>query len=50
MKNLDGPHPAIAKPLQDDERRRQKQLASPYPFMWESPAFESPFELDAFVF
>lgn len=44
-KNLDGPHPAIAKLLQDDERRRQKQLASPYPFMWESPAFESPFEL-----
>jgi hypothetical protein len=27
-------HPAIARLLAEDERRRQKQEASPYPFSW----------------
>lgn len=43
-KSLEPAHPAIARFLQSDETRRQKQAASAYPFAWEAPQFEGPFE------
>jgi hypothetical protein len=44
-KTLHSPHKAIAKYLQDDERRREKQRSSPpgWPF-WDGPIFDTPFE------
>lgn len=36
------PHPAIARLLQDDEKRREKHRSSPY--SWYAPIFDSPFE------
>lgn len=43
-KSLEPAHPAVARLLQSDETRRQKQAASAYPFAWEAPQFEGPFE------
>jgi hypothetical protein len=43
-KSLEPAHPAIARLLQADEARRQKQASSAYPFAWEAPQFEGPFE------
>jgi len=37
-------HPAIERLLKDDEKRREKQLASPYPMSWNNPLFETSFE------
>lgn len=37
-------HRHIAKLLEADEERRQKQLASQYPLSFDAPYFESPFE------
>jgi hypothetical protein len=42
--NLDHPHPLVARLLQADEQRRQKQRDSAYPSMWDKPIFESPIE------
>lgn len=41
-KSLTQPHRLIAKLLEEDEVRRQKQLASQYE--WDKPLFETPFE------
>lgn len=43
-KTLNNPHPAVAKLLEADNVRRQKQLASSYPSSWNDPYFDSPFE------
>lgn len=43
-KTLNNAHPAIAKLLAADNARRQKQLSSPYPWSYDEPLFESPFE------
>jgi hypothetical protein len=37
-------HPAIARLIEQDELRRQKQLTASYTFSWDEPVFESPFE------
>jgi hypothetical protein len=37
-------HPAIDRLLREDEKRREKQLADPYPMSWYNPIFETPFE------
>lgn len=44
IRHLDTPHPAIRKLLESDERRRQKQRASPSLSGWYAPYFDSPFE------
>ncbi len=43
-KNLNKPHHLVAKLLNEDERRRQKQAASPYPSFLDAPIFETHFE------
>lgn len=35
-------HLAIDRLLMEDEKRRQKQLASAYPFYWDAPLFDTP--------
>ena len=42
--SLKNPHPAIAKLLQEDEERREKQKASRWPSSFDAPLFDSPFE------
>lgn len=45
--SLTNPHPAIAKLLQEDEERREKQKASRWqrwPSSYDAPLFDSPFE------
>jgi len=42
--SLTKPHPLIARVLQEDEKRREKQTASPYPSLFDAPLFDSPFE------
>jgi hypothetical protein len=37
-------HPAIYRFLKEDEKRREKQLADPYPMSWNNPIFETQFE------
>jgi hypothetical protein len=37
-------HPGIDRLLAEDEKRRQKQLSSPYPFSWDAPLFDAPLE------
>ena len=43
-KTLDEPHRLVARLLQEDEARREKQRKSSYPSSWDAPLFESPFE------
>lgn len=43
-KTFEKAHRLIAGLLAEDEKRRQKQLASRYPSMSDAPRFESPFE------
>lgn len=43
-KTLNNPHPVIAKVLDADNARHQRQLSSPYPWSSDAPLFESPFE------
>jgi len=43
-KTFHSPHKAIAKYLQDDERRREKQQNSPSGWLWDGPLFDTPFE------
>jgi hypothetical protein len=42
--SLAKPHPSIARLLQDDEQRREKQKASRWPSSFDAPLFDSPFE------
>lgn len=42
--SLANPHPIVAKLLQDDEKRREKQKADPFFSSYYAPIFESPFE------
>lgn len=37
-------HRLIARLLEEDERRREKQRSTPYPSSWDNPLFDSPFE------
>ncbi len=37
-------HPAIEHLLKEDEKRRDRQLADPYPMSWNNPHFDTPFE------
>jgi len=37
-------HSAIARLLIEDEKRRDGQLADPYPMSWNNPLFDTPFE------
>lgn len=37
-------HPAINRLLKEDEKRREKQLNSPYAMSWDKPFFDTPFE------
>jgi len=37
-------HPAIERLLKEDEKRREKQATDPYPFSWDKPLFDTPFE------
>jgi hypothetical protein len=37
-------HPAIDRLLKEDEKRRERQLADPYPMSWNKPLFHTPFE------
>jgi len=39
--SLASPHPAIAKPLEDDKLRRKKQQESKWPSSFDAPRFES---------
>ncbi len=43
-KTLAQPHRLIARLLEEDERRREKQQSTPYPVSWEIPMFNSSFE------
>lgn len=43
-KTLTKPHPAIARLLEEDQRRREKQASSPYPLSWDNPLFDSVLE------
>lgn len=43
-KTLIKPHTMIARLLEEDERRREKQRSSPYAVSWDDPVFGSPFE------
>ena len=43
-KTLAQPHRLIARLLEADERRREKQQSTPYPVSWEIPVFDSSFE------
>lgn len=42
--SLAKPHPVVAKLLQDDEKRREKQKAEPFLSSYYAPLHESPFE------
>lgn len=42
--SLANPHPSIARLLQEDEQRREKQKASRWPLSFNAPLFDSPFE------
>lgn len=42
--SLAKPHPVVAKLLEDDEQRREKQRSSPYASSFYAPIFDSPFE------
>jgi hypothetical protein len=37
-------HPAIDRLLKEDDKRREKQLAAPYPVSWDNPLFDAPIE------
>jgi hypothetical protein len=37
-------HSAIERLLKEDEKRRERQLADPYPMSWNNPLFETPVE------
>lgn len=37
-------HPAIDKLLKEDDQRRERQRASPFPSSWDAPLFDTPFE------
>jgi hypothetical protein len=37
-------HPPIDRLLRDDDKRREKQLADPFPMSWDNPRFDGPFE------
>lgn len=37
-------HPVVERLLKEDEKRREKQVADPYPVSWENPLFDTPFE------
>jgi hypothetical protein len=37
-------HPAVDRLLKEDEKRREKQAADPYPMSWNNPIFDTPFE------
>ena len=37
-------HPAVDRLLKEDEKRREKQAADPYPMSWNNPVFDPPFE------
>jgi hypothetical protein len=37
-------HPAIDRLLKEDDKRREKQLATPHPMSWDNPRFDTPFE------
>lgn len=39
--SLAKPHPLIVRLLEEDEKRRAKQRASPYPSSWDAPFFDS---------
>jgi hypothetical protein len=43
-RDVGGWHPAIDRLLKEDEKRREKQLASRYPSSWDAPLFDSPLE------
>lgn len=43
-KTLTQPHRLIARPLEEDERRREKRQNSPHAWSWDNPVFDSPFE------
>jgi hypothetical protein len=42
--SLAKPHPVVAKLLEDDEKRREKQRSDPYASSFYAPIFDSPFE------
>jgi hypothetical protein len=42
--SLARPHALIARLLHEDEKKREKQKASPYPSHFDAPLFDSPFE------
>lgn len=42
--SLAKPHPVVAKLLEDDEQRREKQRSDPYLSSFYAPIFDSPFE------
>lgn len=42
--SLANPHPVVAKLLQEDEKRREKQKADRFPSSFYAPIFDSPFE------
>lgn len=44
-RDLSLPCPMVRKLLANDDRRREKQLASSFPSSWDAPLFESPFEV-----
>lgn len=37
-------HPAIDRLLKEDDKRRERQLASPYPMSWDAPRFDGPLD------
>jgi hypothetical protein len=37
-------HPAIDRLLKEDDKRRERQLASPYPTSWDAPRFDGPLD------
>lgn len=44
VRSLSSVHHAVGKLLKADEVRREKQRNSPYPFSWNAPLFDPPFE------
>ena len=37
-------HPVIDRLLKEDDKRREKQLAAPYPMSWDNPVLDAPIE------
>jgi len=43
-RTFDRSHPLVARLLDEDDRRRERQAKASFPFAWDAPLFDSPME------